>query len=83
MDVAKEVVKVLDEILHLGDRAARLNPSSPLLGAIPELDSMAVVAILTAIEERFGVIVEDDEMDGAVFATVGTLGEFVSRKVTG
>lgn len=83
MDVAKEVVKILDEILHLGDRASRLNAGSPLLGSIPELDSMAVVAILTAIEERFGVLVEDDEMDGAVFATVGSLGEFISRKVAG
>ncbi len=83
MDVTKEVVKILDEILHLGERAAKLTAASPLLGSIPELDSMAVVAILTAVEERFGVVVEDDELDGAVFATVGTLGEFVSAKVAG
>ena len=81
MDTASEIVKILDEILHLGDRASKLTVSSPLLGSIPELDSMAVVAILTSIEERFGLIVEDDEMDGAVFATVGSLTEFVGAKL--
>ena len=83
MDTASEVVRVLDEILHLGERAAALRPDSALLGAIPELDSMAVVSILTLIEERFGIVVEDDEMDGAVFASVGALCGFVSGKLDG
>ena len=82
MEVSVEIVKILDEILQLGGRAAKLSSESPLFGAIPELDSMAVVAILTSIEERFGLIVEDDELDGAVFATVGTLAEFVNSKLT-
>jgi len=42
---------------------------------------MAVVAILTTLEERFGFIIEDDEMDGSVFATVGSLSSFVERKL--
>lgn len=81
MEVSGEIVKILDEILHLGARAGRLTSASPLLGAIPELDSMAVVAILTSIEERFGLVVEDDELDGKVFETVGSLAEFVNAKL--
>jgi acyl carrier protein len=54
---------------------------TPLLGALPELDSMAVVAILTAIEDRFGVEVADDEVDGSAFATAGALVDFVKRKI--
>ena len=81
MDIATEVVKVLDEILRLGDRAGKLRPDSALLGAIPELDSMAVVSILTLVEERFGIVVEDDEMDGSIFATVGSFTDFVSAKM--
>ena len=81
MEVSGEIVKILDEILHLGVRAERLSSASPLLGAIPELDSMAVVAILTSIEERFGLVVEDDELDGKVFETVGSLAEFVNAKL--
>ena len=83
MDTQKEVVAILDEILQLGERASTLAPSSQLLGAIPELDSMAVVAILTAVEDRFGVVIEDDDMDGAVFATVGALVAFVDAKLAG
>lgn len=83
LDTETEVVKVLDEVLRLGDRAAALGRDTALLGAIPELDSMAVVSILTLIEERFGVIVEDDEMDGAVFATVGSLADFLRAKLAG
>lgn len=81
MDIEKEIVGILDEILRLGGRAAELDSAAPLLGAIPELDSMAVVSILTTIEERFGIVVDDDEMDGAVFATVGSLSRFVSGKL--
>lgn len=81
MNVVSEVIRILDEILHLGDRAAGLTEASPLLGAVPELDSMAVVSILTTVEERFGIVIDDDEMDGSVFASVGTLTEFVGAKL--
>ncbi len=53
----------------------------PLLGAVPEFDSMAVVAVLTSIEDAFGIIVEDDEIDASVFETVGALADFVTRKL--
>ena len=55
----------------------------PLLGSLPELDSMGVVALITAMEERFGFTVEDDEIDGSVFHTVGTLTEFIAGKLAG
>ena len=58
-----------------------LEAGTPLIGAIPELDSMAVVGVITGIEERFGVSVADDEMDASVFATLGSLVEFVDRKL--
>lgn len=76
-----EVLSILDEILSLNGRSASFNVKTPLLGAIPELDSMAVVALLTQLEERFGFTVDDDEIDGATFATVGSLVEFVDQKM--
>ena len=83
MDIESEVLSILDEILILKGRSRDFTASTPLLGAIPELDSMMVVALLTTIEERFGVSVEDDEIDGATFATVGTLVDFVRGKLAG
>ena len=81
LDIKKEVLAVIDEVLSLGGRSASFELDTPLLGAVPELDSMAVVGLLNLLEERFGFIVEDDEIDGATFATVGTLVGFVEGKM--
>lgn len=81
MDIQKEVLSILDEVLSLKGRSTSFTLETPLLGAIPELDSMAVVALITTLEERFGFIVEDDEIDGAAFASVGTLVDFVQGKL--
>ena len=81
MDVQAQVLQVIDETLSLGGRALRFTADTHLLGAIPELDSMAVVSLLTTLEERFGIVVDDDEIDGATFATVGSLVSFVGGKL--
>ena len=81
MDVEKEVLRVLDEVLSLGGRTAGFTRNTLLLGAIPELDSMAVVTLITTLEERFGVVVDDDDIDGDTFANVGSLVEFVDGKL--
>lgn len=52
-----------------------------LLGAIPELDSMAVVTLITSLEEQLGIVVDDDDIDGSTFATVGSLADFVGDKL--
>ena len=77
----QEVLKILDEVLSLKGRITSMNRESPLLGALPELDSMAVVAVITTLEERFGFTIADDELDGSSFATVGALADFVTIKV--
>ena len=83
MDVLKEVLRVLDEVLSLAGRSAGFNRDTALLGAIPELDSMAVVSLITALEDQFGMVVDDDDIDGSTFATVGSLSDFVSSKLAG
>lgn len=74
---------ILRSTLQLGSRADSLTADSPLLGAIPELDSMALVAVLTAIEDRYGVSIDDDEVSVEIFATVGSLSEFIEGKIQG
>jgi acyl carrier protein len=80
LDTRTETLAVLDDVLGLKGRAARFGDDAPLLGAIPELDSMAVVSVLTTLENRFGFTIDDDEIDGAAFSTVGSLVRFVSGK---
>lgn len=81
MDVLKEVLRVLDEVLSLGGRSASFSRDTALLGAIPELDSMAVVSLITALEDQFGMVVDDDDIDGSTFASVGSLTDFVRSKL--
>jgi len=83
MDVTQEIKAVLDEVLSLNGRSAGFTRDTPLLGAIPELDSMAVVSLITRLEEHFGLTVDDDDMDGSTFATVGALVDFVDAKLAG
>lgn len=81
MDVMKEVLRVLDEVLSLRGRAESFDRATPLLGAVPELDSMAVLALMTTMEERFGIAIDDDDIDGDTFASVGSLVDFVTAKL--
>ncbi len=83
MTIQKEVLSLLDEILSLNGRSSAFTRDTPLLGAIPELDSMAVVALITGFEERFGFSVDDDDIEGSTFATVGSLIDFVEGKLAG
>jgi acyl carrier protein len=79
--VLEEVRGVLRDTLQLGHRADKLTAESPLLGTLPELDSMAVVALVTAVEERFGISVDDDEISAETFETLGSLTALVKSKI--
>ena len=81
MTVLLETLHVLDDTLGLKGRSNAFGPQTPLLGALPELDSMAVVSLISALEAHFGVTLPDDEIDGSVFGTVGALADFVERQV--
>ena len=73
--------KILGDSLQLGPRASALTANDRLLGAIPEFDSMAVVTVITMIEDEFGITVDDDELSAEVFETLGSLERFVSGKL--
>jgi acyl carrier protein len=81
VNVEQEVIKTLRSVLNLAPGSAPLGTDTALLGSVAELDSMAVVSILTALEERFGITVDDDEVDGRTFASVASLTDFVRTKL--
>ncbi len=76
-----ETVKaVIVKTLGIEDRASTLDASTPLFGSMPELDSFAVVVLLTSLEEQFGFEVDGSEFSGEIFETVGSLAEFVRTR---
>lgn len=81
MDIERETLAVLDSVLGLQGRSSGFSARTRLLGAVPELDSMAVAALLAGLEDHFDIRVADDEVDGGLFATVGSLVAFVQRKL--
>ena len=81
MATSERLKRILNDALQLGARADALTADSQLLGSIPEFDSMAVVSVLTMIEDEFGITVDDDEVSADVFETLGTLSSFVDGKI--
>lgn len=75
-----EVKAVLVSSLGIEDRAGSIDASTTLFGGIPELDSLAVLELVTAIEDKFDITIEDDEFGGEIFETLGSLTEFVESK---
>lgn len=75
------VINVLADALNIGARAEKWDSSTALLGSAPELDSMAVVTVIGALEDHFGISVADDEVSAELFSTVGTLSTFVESKL--
>jgi len=80
-EVEKTVRAVLRDVLALSeDRVAAFDDTTPLFGALPELDSMAVASVLTEIEDRLGIMIDDDEVDGEMLETFGALTAFAAAK---
>ena len=79
--VLEDVVRILKDVLRLGPGAEGMEASTALLGAIPEMDSMAVVSVVTALEEHFDLAFADDEITGESFETVGSLVALVESKL--
>lgn len=80
--VDQTVRAVLKDVLALdADRVAAFDDDTALFGALPELDSMAVAGVLTEIEDRLHILIEDDEVDGEMLESFGALRRFAEAKV--
>ena len=76
-----DVKAVVVETLGVEDRAEALDAATPLLGSLPELDSMAVLELMLALEQRFGITIEGEDISADVFETLKSLTEFVDSKL--
>lgn len=73
--------KILTEVLALkAGQADAFTPATGLFGHLPELDSMAVAGLLTEMEDRLGIVIEDDEIDGELLESYGSLLDFARAK---
>lgn len=78
------VRSVLSDVLGLSEaQVAAMDDDTELFGALPELDSMAVAGLLTEMEDRLDIMIDDDDVDGELFATFGNLVAFARAKSEG
>ena len=83
-DITSVMRGLLRDVLALSqERVDAFDADTPLFGALPELDSMAVASLLTEMEDRLDILIEDDDIDGETFETFGTLVDFARAKVAG
>ncbi len=78
LTLAKDILRIN---LQLGEQADSLVRDSPLMGSIPEFNSLTVVGIVTGIEEQTGCAISDKEITAKIFETVGTLADFIESKI--
>lgn len=79
MDLFGAVVRIIDSELNLNGLALSFTPETKLRGSLPQLDSMAIVSLVSALEEQLGFVFPEDQLDGAVFESVGSLCACVER----
>jgi acyl carrier protein len=77
----QDVKEVLVDTLGLEHQADRIDATTPLFGSLPELDSMAVLELVLALEERFGIAIDGEDVTADVFESLGTLTAFVDDKL--
>ena len=80
-NITNQLKTVLDEALFLNGRTEQWSDQMSLLGNVPELDSMAVMNVVSALEIKFGIFVEDDDINAEVFATIESLALFINQKL--
>ena len=72
---------ILRDVLGLSARrVASFDADTGLFGHLPELDSMAVAGLLTEIEDRMDIVIDDEEVDGDMLESYGALLDFVIAK---
>ncbi|WP_293881139.1 phosphopantetheine-binding protein [Sphingomonas sp.] len=80
-EIERIVRAVLRDVLSIDSaRADAFTDSTELFGALPELDSMAVAGLLTELEDRLGIVIDDDDVDEDLLATFGSLADYAVRK---
>jgi acyl carrier protein len=81
MNVVESVIDVVVTTLDIAERKGSFTADSPLLGSVPELDSLAVMELLVNLESQFGITMDDEDVSGETFETIGSLAAVVSEKL--
>ncbi len=81
LPIEQRLYGVLADVLGLSpERVATLSSATALFGSMPELDSMAVAGLLTEVEDHFHIIIDDEDVNGDMLESVGSLMDYIASK---
>ncbi len=81
-EIENHIRDLLIDVLGVDeDQVAVMDSETPLFGALPELDSMAVAGLLTEMEDRLEIDIDDEDVDGELFESFGSLVDFAEAKL--
>jgi len=81
-DILEKVLPLLAEVAGLPEAYDAANESASLLGHGIRLDSIEILSLVSAIEEKLGLTIDESELDRSDFLTVGTVIDFVAKRVS-
>jgi len=81
MNLESEIIEIIRDVLVLGTKADEFSGATGLMGALPEFDSVAVVSLITATEDEYGCVFEDDEITAENFENIGSFVQLVKAKL--
>lgn len=80
--IDSELKSIIADVLGVDAADAEaFTPETGLFGHLPELDSMAVAGLLTEMEDRLDIVIDDDDVDGEMLETYGGLLSFAEAKI--
>lgn len=81
-DTDQTLRAIMSDVLGLNaDHVDTFDADTGLFGHLPELDSMAVAGLLTELEDRLGIVIDDEDLSGEILETWGGLLAFAEAKV--
>jgi len=73
---------IISDVLGIdAEETDQFDNDTGLFGHLPELDSMAVAGLLTEMEDRLDIVIDDDDVDGEMLETYGGLLAFAETKI--
>jgi acyl carrier protein len=84
LPIRSNLKRLIVESLNLdGLTPDRIADDAPLFGEGLGLDSVDALELVVALEKEYGISIQSHEVDRKVFASVGTLADFIERRLVG
>lgn len=80
-ELIRKVKGIIVESLELDIDPADIEDDEVLFGGQYDLDSFSTLVLIAALEEAFGIEVEDDDLTGEFIESVASVAGYIKRRL--